>query len=233
MNLYLVVEGTRTETKLYYSWLQGLLPDLERIYAPEEVETAEPSKNLLFMVGGQGYPSYLERIKAAVKDINTFKNYHALLICVDAEEEFTVEEKLAELAELTKDLSPTCQSLPIIHNVCIETWLLGNRTFFKRHPQSSELQRLIAYYDVYQDCPEKMTAPSSFKTVASFHLKYFKLICEERHTTYSKQRPGDVAQYSFLREVIKRHLTTDHLPSVATLVAAFSSLGLPILREEK
>lgn len=227
MKLYLVVEGRRTEPKLYTAWLTHYQPSLVRYHSVEElVEGAEDGYHL---VAGGGYPSYLDRIRNAVDDINGSLNagnaIDALMVCVDTEGDFTIEEKIAELNELLSNLRPDCVALPIVQNLCIETWLLGNRKFFHRQPQSQELVRFQKFYSVLEKCPETMPSMPGYLTPVSFHLAYFRHLCWERNTSYSKKNPGPALAGSFLEELLNRHASTGHLPSLATLASALEILG--------
>lgn len=81
MNFYVVVEGRRTEPRLYRSWLPVIRPGLQEV---ERLEDATDEHFLL--VSGEGYPSYHTRIHAAVKDIAQAAVRFCLVVAVDAEE---------------------------------------------------------------------------------------------------------------------------------------------------
>lgn len=52
MNLYFLVEGRRTEKKVYRAWIHHVFPDLHEATTIEEVES-----NHFFLISGDGYPS--------------------------------------------------------------------------------------------------------------------------------------------------------------------------------
>lgn len=55
MNLYFLVEGRRTEAKVYPKWLSHLLPHFSRVERFNEVD----DKNY-FLISGEGNPSILD-----------------------------------------------------------------------------------------------------------------------------------------------------------------------------
>ncbi|MDB9315843.1 hypothetical protein PN462_22215 [Spirulina sp. CS-785/01] len=127
MNLYFLVEGRSTETKLYPRWLQYLVPELTQVDNHDDVQ-----KNNYYLVSGQGYPAILNYLSTAVEDITEVGVYNYLVICVDADED-SVKERKEEIRtfieEQNFELGSTKVKI-IIQNRCIESWLLGNRKIF-------------------------------------------------------------------------------------------------------
>ncbi len=78
MNLYFLVEGRRTEKKVYRAWIHHVFPNLHEAATIEEVES-----NHFFLIHGGGYPSYCSRIPAALKDIIQHGLINHFFICVD------------------------------------------------------------------------------------------------------------------------------------------------------
>lgn len=104
MNLYFLVEGRRTEMRLYPRWLSRLLPHFTRVDYPDMV-----TKNNYFLISGDGYPRLLDvALQNAVRDVNAAQNYDYLILCLDADEA-TVAERTAEVeshrAELAEPLA--------------------------------------------------------------------------------------------------------------------------------
>jgi len=64
MNLYFLVEGRRTEKKVYSAWIHHVFPHLRKAATIDEVES-----NHFFIISGNGYPSYYSRIPTALEDI--------------------------------------------------------------------------------------------------------------------------------------------------------------------
>lgn len=92
----------------------------------------------------------------------------------------------------------------VVQNRSIETWFLGNRRILARGPQSSKLAQYIQFYDVSVDDPEQMGTFKGFSTHAQFHSAYLREVFREKRISYTKQRPGHVADESYLQQLLKR-----------------------------
>ncbi len=212
MRIYVLVEGKRTETKVYPSWFTHLLPELSRMRFPDE-----DTNNSYFLISGQGYPSVInELIPASVADVNKNGNYNYLMVSLDADEvspkdrvneinEFLVEQKLyLKKAEL----------IIVVQHKCIETWFLGNRRIISSAPTSQTLRNYIDFYDVGENDPEMMSKYKDFSTHAQFHFNYLQEIFREKNISYSKANPGHVRDVSYLEQLVERikqkpmHLTS-------------------------
>ncbi|MFB2893199.1 hypothetical protein ACE1CI_09830 [Aerosakkonemataceae cyanobacterium BLCC-F50] len=212
MNIYFLVEGKRTERKVYPAWLAYLLPELQRVQSYDEVD-----KNNYYLFSGEGYPSIIyDHIPNAIEDIRSIGKYNYFVVCLDAEESSVndIREEVDGFLQSEKiDLDNT-QMVLIIQNRCIETWFLGNRKIYTRNPQSPHLLNYTRYYNVETDCPEKMGKYQNFNTHAQFHEAYLKALFEEKRISYSKKNPGAVLQEYYLQELRKRtEAQLEHLPS--------------------
>jgi len=163
-----------------------------------------------------------------------------LVLFTDADR-FTVAEKKAEADEQIKlelqdkpfkKLPENCQLEIIVQKVCIETWFLGNRNFFVRHPQhNSLLKKYIEYFDVSKSNPEDLASEFvqdeehtkdifGYKTKALFHEGYLREIFKERSSAsnktfyYRKSTPREVQEKYYLEQLIARiEANSDHLRS--------------------
>lgn len=209
MNLYFLVEGKRTERKVYPMWLSILKPAMVKVnYA------ADANDNNYYLMSGEGYPSLLNHLENAIAEINEIGKYDYLILCVDAEET-SVETRKKEILQYMKEKNSRlnkAELIIIVQNPCFETWFLGNRKMFKRNPQSFALNQYINFYDVRQQDPEEMPCYQEH-TRAQFPHAYLREIFCERNITYSKQKPGPVGEESFLNELISRHSETGHISS--------------------
>lgn len=209
MNLYFLVEGKRTERKVYPMWLSILKPAMVKIsYA------ADANDNNYYLMSGEGYPSLLNHLENAIAEINEIGKYDYLILCADAEET-SVETRKKEILQYMEEKNISLKKaelIIIVQNPCFETWFLGNRKMFKRNPQSIALNQYINFYDVRQQDPEEMPSYQE-NTKAQFHHAYLREIFCERNITYSKQKPGPVGEESFLNELISRHNETGHISS--------------------
>lgn len=222
MNLYFLVEGKRTERKVYPKWLSILAPQFTQVSCPNDV-----ADNNFYLVSGEGYPSLLHHLRNAIKEVNTIGRYNYLVVCLDAEEN-TADERMAMIAEYqaTEELQLEHGKLVIIvQNPCFETWFLGNRKTFKRNPQDEDLKRYIDFYNVQTDDPERMPAMKQEQTRAHFHHSYLKKILAERNAVYSKQRPDAVCDKAFLDELISRNEETGHIASFKDFIDFCSLLS--------
>lgn len=234
MNFYFVFEG-KTEPIVYKKWLSVLLPDLTEVDSFDAV-----NQNNYYYESDMGVPSCYKVAANAIQEINDFPKYNYLVLFTDADR-FTVAEKKAEAdkqinLELEdkpfKTLPENCQLEIIVQKVCIETWFLGNRDFFVRHPQhNSLLKKYIAYFDVSKSNPEDLASGFvqdeentkdifGYKTKALFHEGYLREIFKERSSAsnknfyYRKSTPREVQEKYYLDQLIARiEVNSDHLLS--------------------
>lgn len=104
MNLYIVVEGEQTETKVYPAWLQILVPQLYRI---DDAWNLSENSDSYYLFSAGGIPSIYKHVSNAVADINEINacgkgKYDYLLMCIDVEEESRqyIEQKVQEQLKL-------------------------------------------------------------------------------------------------------------------------------------
>lgn len=221
MNLYLVVEGQRTERRLYRSWLPLLVPGLREVQRIEDADT-----NTFFLVAGMGYPSYKDRIRQAVDDCTRSGNRFRLVICVDAEES-SASARAAELQAVVENavregrrVGPDCTV--IVADCCIETWLLGNSKLVKRAPEDPALRAYREHYDVITADPELMPVKAGDRNRVTTHLNYLRAAFRERGMSYSKDHPGDAQEQHYLDSLIDR--ATRVQPDGTRQLRSFSAL---------
>ena len=87
MNAYVIVEGSRTEMKVYPKWLALIAPKLKRVDHPSDIVD-----NNYFLFSGGGIPSIYNHIANAVEDILEINSKGTskidyLLVCIDTEYE--------------------------------------------------------------------------------------------------------------------------------------------------
>lgn len=100
----------------------------------------------------------------------------------------------------------------IVQNRCFETWFLGNKKIYTKNPSNDPLLTYTRYYDVSANCPELMGKYPNFSTHAKFHEAYLKELFRAKNISYSKSNPGDVLQFYYLQELMKRvQNDTNHL----------------------
>lgn len=89
MNVYILVEGKRTEKKVYPAWLSILTPHLKKVDIVGDV-----SDDNYYLISGEGYPSLLSHLKNAIEEVNEISKFRYLVLCLDAEEMPTLEDRM-------------------------------------------------------------------------------------------------------------------------------------------
>ena len=208
MNLYFLVEGSRTEYDVYPAWLNYLLPEFRRVTSP-----GLATRNSYYLISGEGYPSILNvHLPNAVKDINSHPHYDFLIVCVDADE-LNPEERLAKVHEIvdesrrSKGAGWALQNAKlhfVVQNRTIETWFLGNRKMISDAPQRDRLRNYLAFHDTRVLDPERMKLHPDFDRHAEFHHEYLKETFRDRGMTYRKNHPGHVKDKAYLEQLLLR-----------------------------
>jgi len=213
MNLYIIVEGSKTEPQVYPAWLRILLPEYERIADVRKVD-----KNNYYLFSSNGIPSIYNHIANAIDDINninkTNKNgYDYLLVCIDTEDLNKGEQEKEIQKRLENKTLDSAKLIVFEQQVCMETWFLGNRKIFKKNPDDGELAKYIEFYNVSTDNPELMGnfSEEDFNTKAQFHLKYLSKMFRERNMSYTKSNTLEVQTEDYLNQLIERYKKTDAL----------------------
>jgi len=220
VSLYVVVEGQRTEPRIYQAWLPLMFPGIRAVDRIEEA-----GNGTFFMISGNGYPSYIDRIKNAIADISmTSDRFTHLLICVDAEDKGH-DARLAEIETIVDEAECPVGSTVVVAECCIEAWLLGNRRFIKRNPQDARLRDFLRHYNVIDSDPENIPAHTSHRTRATLCHSYLKAAFRERKVHYTKRNPGEAATEPFFKALCER--TTLGLPGKLHLRSFARLLELP------
>jgi hypothetical protein len=216
MNAYLLLEGKRTEMKLYPQWFSILLPHFTRAYTPDEARA-----NNYFLISGEGFPSLLDNhLRNSVLDINNNPHFDYFIIILDSEE-LTINEKIGEINTFIhrEGIKINCNFRIVVQNRCIESWLLGNKKIFVRNPQSEKLKEYIDFYNVCQKDPELSGKHTDYETHAQFHYDYLRLIFNERNISYTKKNPHQAGSLPYFNQLIRRiRENNDHLQSFQTFL---------------
>ena len=232
MNLLFLVEGGKTEPKVYKAWLSHLFPEINFVERPEDMTT-----NSCRIIAGNGYPNMVSapkilggrsRLEQCLLDIKDYKNVDHFFICVDSEEDpyqarfDEIQSKLEDFkTRLGIDKSQATEFHIIIQNCCFETWALGNADIpaqCSAKGNSKFFSVFQPYYDILANDPELMDCPSEYVTKARFHEKYLKQYLQEFGLVYKKERPKTIAEKEYLEALIKRCRSTNHLYSLKYLL---------------
>ncbi|MBY0232710.1 MAG: hypothetical protein K2W96_25805 [Gemmataceae bacterium] len=222
MNLHLLVEGRRTEMRVYPRWLAHLLPHHSRVDFPDAV-----ARNNYFLFSGEGYPRLLDvTLPNAIADVNASGKYQYLIVCLDADED-SVEDRrdgaARHAAESKPSLDPGVTLKVIVQNRSMETWFLGNRRVFPRHSLGARFREMAAFHDTSILDPEAMGKPDDYATHADFHHDYLREMLAVRGLRYAKTSPGLVADPSYLDALIER--TRDEPAHLATFQSFLALCG--------
>lgn len=222
MNLYFIVEGRRTEKKVYPEWLNFLIPELQRVNW-----AFEATLNNYFLFNGNGFPALLHNhLKKSIEEINELRRFNYLILVLDVDET-TVEFRINEVNNFIKENNLQlidCELVIIPQDKCIETWFLGNKTIFKSNPQNLKLRDFVRFYNVKENDPELMPIFEGFNTHSQFHADYCTEFLRERNIRYSKNNPNGVVEELFLNRLIERTKESNHIKSFKTFVDFCSEL---------
>lgn len=203
MKIYFLLEGRRTEPKIYSSWLSHLIPQLKKLAFHND----KSKKDSYYLFSAEGYPSIIQtHLPNAIEDINEVGDFDYLVVSLDADES-SVEERIEEVNKFLADkgiVLKNAELMLIIQNRCIETWLLGNRRIIKQNPDSQELRDYKLFYNVKDENPEEMGKHADFNTHSQFHFAYLREVFRERNLSYSKPNPSEAMKASYLNQLINR-----------------------------
>lgn len=214
MNLYFLVEGKKTEPKIYPQWLTHLLPNFSQIKFADEA-----TKNNYYLISGKGSPRILTvELPNAVAEINQYNNYDYLVFVIDADD-MSTQEKTLEIETFIQTenivLNSSCQLQIITQKYCIETWFLGNRKVYPRNTNNIDFLSHAQFYDVSQQDPELMQKPSSFiGSTSIYHENYLRRMLAAKNSRYSKSYPKEVGEQYYLEALQQRVNQTSDLSSL-------------------
>lgn len=223
MNFYIVVEGKRTEAKVYPEWFKYLLPQHKEVFLPNQL-----NDNSFCIISGGGRPNYYQIISDSIEDIIANNLNCRLVIIVDSEEE-TKDIMYADINNKTLSFlnGRTIDYKIVIQCFSIEAWALGNRKIFPRSPNDRDLVKYIKNYNVLKSDPELMPSGPrfdfNFKTRAQFGTEYLKKILIEKNLTYSKSKPFAISSHNYLKKIVERHKYTGHISSFYDLLEAIDA----------
>lgn len=200
MNLYFLVEGKRTEKKVYPAWIKHLVPELNEVRFFDDVQS-----NNFFVFSGEGYPKLLDvHLANALDDFRSAERYDMFVIALDTDEA-GIESRVQSVLERVDENGFPRETLTVIpQQCCIESWFLGNRKVVPSQPNSPKLTEFRRFYDVRENDPELMPNNGEFTTKQAFHFDYFRKVAADRNFRYSKSRPGQVCNLEFVKQLESR-----------------------------
>lgn len=207
MNLYFLVEGRRTEMKVYPKWLGHLVPNLTRVDSLQAIDQRN-----YYIFTGAGYPRLLDvTFPNAVQDYADNGRFDRFVVCLDVDDA-TVKDRAQAVTDRANIVGLPLDQLRVIpQDCCIETWFLGHRKAVSPNPNSTELGQYLDFYDVRNDDPEKMGFPHPFNNRSVFHSRFFQLVARDKQFKYTKSFPRHVVEKPYLDALIARRDEGNHL----------------------
>ncbi len=221
MNVYFLVEG-QGEKIIYKEWLTYLCPHLTEVSDFQAIVA-----NNYFIFNGKGQPQIFNQINDSIQDINSIGKYDHFVVVIDAENETVSDKKQEVLDNITQTLQDTCQLAIIVQNICIETWLLGNDTYYHKPSGNKYFPAFHDFYDISRQDPEKMTKEATFSSsTASYHFQYLRNMLLCHGIRYSKSKmSSQITNAVYLQQIQQRVVNTPtHLASFQDFIQFTNSI---------
>lgn len=227
MNIYVVVEGERTEKLVYTSWIKFANAGLSPISRMDAV-----SQNHYFIENGGGYPYIFQLIDGALETIvsyqpNGYQVFDRLVVVVDSEEN-TREEKHDEFNDYISDVCARngwrVDYRIVVQHFCFEAWALGNVSLFRGNIRSARLAKYIRDFNVSTLDPELLPPRADEDKNRAQHAKqYLSLLFDEKFPRkgYSETNPGPLCHESYFKRLRQRLDETSHIQSFQAMLTAF------------
>ena len=219
INLYFLLEDSRSFYKVLPHWLKFALPDFSEIFSFDDFYS-QPEKNKFMLQSGFGYPQIKKVLKATLETIQNNSipiNYFLVFWDTDARNIKYIQSDIDEFEKIFADYDLGYQHKLFVMDRCFETWLLGNRSAYPKNSVSGNFFNYSQFYNVSTSDPEKMNAPASISNISMYHLKYLQeMLRSSFHMNYSKKSHLLVSTKEYYQELIDRANTTSDLRSFAT-----------------
>ena len=230
MNLYFLLEDSRSFYKVLPHWLEFTLPDFVEIFSFDDFNSITES-NKFMLQSGFGYPQIKKVLKETLEtiQINSIPlDYFLVLWDTDARSIEAIQSDINEFEKIFADYKINCQHKLFVMDRCFETWLLGNRAAYPKDCESGNFYQYAQFYNVSTSDPEKMNAPESITNISMYHLKYLQemLHSSSLHVNYSKKSPLAVSTEEYYKELKIRVEITEDLHSLASFFDFLSSIFL-------
>lgn len=209
MNIYLLMEGSKTEPIIYNAWIKHIAPHMSRVEKLSDIK-----ENNFYIISSNGYPRILtDAIEKTVIDINQTPSIDALWIIVDSENS-TIEQRLHAIKTELKQhtFSRSIEIQMVVQKCCIETWGFGNDKVFPNNNIDEDLQEYLDFYDIRYNDPEAMKCPDDYDgSIANYHLHYLREMLKKKRISYTKNRPNDLDKGYYFDEISIRESRDNHL----------------------
>lgn len=207
MNFYMLVEGSKTEMRIYPEWFKVLLPEYTRVATMDKIK-----ENTYVLESGFGIPNIYNHIDRAAKTLCLSNEVDYFIICIDLEEELEsyINQRIDDILNAYQG-QLQAKKILILQKQCIETWFLGNAAIYPKEI-SSYFQEYDNFYNVAINDPEEMLKPENFKgSIGNYHLRYLAALFRCNKMNYGKSSTKMVEKAEYLQELIKRTTHSKHL----------------------
>ncbi|MCI9067358.1 MAG: hypothetical protein HFI65_01520 [Lachnospiraceae bacterium] len=215
MNFYFLLEDEKSFLKVLPSWLEHMGFGCTRV-----ADLCEVQDHDYVLQSGQGVTQLVT--KALFDTIDSILQnpgkIDKLVVVLDAEE-LEAEERRQKVTEQIKrhyESSDLGFDIEIfVCDRCFETWLLGCCGLYPKDvEETSDFYQYYKHYNIEEQDPEEMIPPpDNDDTIAKYHFHYLHELLRYKKIRYSKNRPQNVAADGYLKGIIKRINTTEHLKS--------------------
>lgn len=228
MNLYFLMEDSKSSKKTIEKWIPILIPSMELVKREADVDD---NKFIVYTAGG--YPSVLgiddsaperNRLGNTIDNINSTDKFDYLIIILDCDDEcpdIIKEEAYRRINNYKNKLNDRCKCKVFVQNKCFETWLLGYRDLMNHLDiNKKDYEAFIQYlnhYDVSEENPELLEKPEGYrKTTAKYHEEYLRFyFLASVGLTYKKGKvPNIVYEECYVNSLKNRIEETGHLNSL-------------------
>lgn len=219
MNLYFLLEGRRTEKRFYPKLIEFLQPHFKQVQFSDDAK-----ENNYYLISGEGFPSVCDNaLPKAIEEVEDLGIFDYLILVLDTDNNEIIRERI-EYIKINTQLK-NCQFLIIEQEICIESWLLGNRAVYPK--DNAEFVGFELFYNVAIQDPERMLKPDNFTgSLPAYHHDYLKKMLAINGINYSKKLTGGVTTPEYFAELQKRINETSHLASLKNFFSFCESISI-------
>jgi len=224
MNLYFLLEDSKSFFKVLPAWLNFILPQFSQVNSFDDLND---NTNCFMIESGFGYPAiknYFENSLCTIIERDILLNYFIVCWDTDANETEEIATKKT-FKEIFSKYKTKCELKLFTINRCFETWLLGNRSVYYSSCKNEKFLPFTKFYNVGENDPEKMNAPED-KNISRYHVTYLQEMLRYSHLkkNYSKGNPLAVSTREYYNELYSRINETEDLNTFNSFVEFLYSI---------
>ncbi|MBQ3444964.1 MAG: hypothetical protein IJG33_17160 [Selenomonadaceae bacterium] len=224
MNLYFLLEDSKSFFKVLPVWLNFILPQFSQITSFDNFHN---NTNCFMIESGFGYPSiknYFENSLCTIIENDIPLNYFIVCWDTDANETEEITTKKA-FEEIFSRYKAKCELKLFVMNRCFETWLLGNCPVYYSSCKNEKFLPFAKFYNIGEHDPENMNAPEN-KNISHYHLTYLQEMLRYSYLkkNYSKGSPLAVSTKEYYNELYSRINKTEDLKTFRAFVDFLQSI---------